>query len=296
MDDAVFPQLSDPMASNLKAMKTPFVLIALALSIGIVIGVIMQSDSSPSELASRQVKSALPANSDTANPMDSDLFELNRLLQSEIKARQALEEKVDALSQQLAAFADIPKAQDTAQPDQTGATQATDAEADDEWFKEQALIDSGMSSSQANELKVFFEQQELQRLYLRDQSIRQGWDRQKYRDEIQALTDEEDALEESLGENAFDAYLYASGQSNRIAVSSVLATAPAGAAGIMPGDHILRYDNQRVYSGFELRQATTSGSDDESVAVEVEREGETIEFYLPRGPLGIRMNSVSVAP
>jgi S1-C subfamily serine protease len=79
-------------------------------------------------------------------------------------------------------------------------------------------------------------------------------------------------------------------------VSSVLATAQAGAAGIQSGDHILRYDNQRIYSGFELRQATTGGNAIDSVSVEVERDGEILEFYLIRGPLGIRMNSVSVAP
>ncbi len=145
-------------------------------------------------------------------------------------------------------------------------------------------------------LLVFFEQQELQQLYLRDQAIREGWDRQKYREEFQALNDEEDALKDRLGDSAYDAYLYASGQSNRVAVSSVLATAPAGAAGIQPGDHILRYDNQRIYSGFELRQATTGGNASDSVPVEVERDGEILEFYLIRGPLGIRMNSVSVAP
>ena len=136
----------------------------------------------------------------------------------------------------------------------------------------------------------------MQKLYLRDQAIREGWDRQKYREEIQALNDEEDVLKDQLGESAYDAYLFASGQSNRVAVSSVLATAPAGAAGIEPGDHILSYDNQRIYSGFELRQATTGGNASDSVPVEVERDGEILEFYLIRGPLGIRMNSVSVAP
>jgi S1-C subfamily serine protease len=76
----------------------------------------------------------------------------------------------------------------------------------------------------------------------------------------------------------------------------VLESAQAGTAGIKPGDHIIRYDNQRIYNWRDLREATAGGSISDTVALEVEREGETIEFYLARGPLGIRMDSVSVAP
>ena len=113
---------------------------------------------------------------------------------------------------------------------------------------------------------------------------------------MSVITDKEDALKEQLSESAYDAYLYASGKTNRVAVTSVLASAQAGTVGIQPGDHIIRYDDQRVYSGFELRQATSSGDISDTVALEVERDGKTILFYLPRGPLGIRMNAVSIAP
>jgi len=79
-------------------------------------------------------------------------------------------------------------------------------------------------------------------------------------------------------------------------VTSVLASAPAGQAGIEAGDHILRYDNQRMYNWRDLRTATTSGDISDVVEVEVDRDGETLQFYLARGPLGIRMDSLSVAP
>ena len=58
----------------------------------------------------------------------------------------------------------------------------------------------------------------------------------------------------------------------------------------------MRYDNQRIYNWFELREATAAGDLSDTVAIEVDRDGETLQFYLARGPLGIRMNSVSVAP
>lgn len=277
-------------------MKSPIILISLSLAIGIAIGVFMHSDSDTTELP--EVKNTVDTSTKSL-PIDSsavDITQLNRLLQAEINARKSLEKKLDALSLQVAEFKSSAQYQSEDITTQIENEQPADAESGSDWFNEQALVDSGMNPGQAAELKTFFEQQELQQLYLRDQAVREGWDRQKYRDEIQSLNDEEDALKDRLGESAYDAYLYASGQPNRVAVSSVLATAPAGAAGIQSGDHILRYDNQRIYSGFELRQATTGGNASDSVRVEVERDGEILEFYLARGPLGIRMNSVSVAP
>ena len=278
-------------------LKTPYALIALALVAGIAIGVYFQSEPATSIVdLTKNTTTSRQTHSSSPDSLYAELAELKNLLQNEIEVREMLERKVDSLSQQIVVLEDNSQTQINTLSEQTEETQSTETEAQDIWFKEQALVDSGMSASQANELKVFFEQQELQRLYLRDQSIREGWDRQKFRDEMTLLANEEDSLKDRLGEDAFDAYLYASGQSNRVAVSSVLATAPAGEAGIQAGDHILRYDNQRVYSGFELRRATTTGDDNDSVAVEVERDGKIIEFYLPRGPLGIRMNSISKAP
>ena len=153
-----------------------------------------------------------------------------------------------------------------------------------------------MESVQAAQLKVFFEQLEMERLYLRDQSAREAWDRARLREEMRRLDSKEESLRDQLGDSAYDAYLYASGQPNRVAVTSVLASAQAGQVGIAAGDHILRYDNQRVYNWRDLRTATTSGDISDVVEIEVDRDGETLQFYLARGPLGIRMNSLSVAP
>jgi C-terminal processing protease CtpA/Prc len=277
-------------------MKFPIFLITPVLAVGIAIGFFMQSGPDTPVAA---VAQNISPESDKLSMMDSsnsDIAELSNLLQVEIRARQSLEQKLEALSERLSDFKNQSQLQTTALPEQTQSAQPLDTEADKDWFNEQALVDSGMTSSQASELKFFFEQQELQQLYLRDQAVREGWNREKYREKIQAFNDEKEALKVRLGDSAYDAYLYASGQPNRVAVSSVLATAPAGVAGIQAGDHILRYDNQRIYSGFELRQATTKGIASDSVSVEIERDGQIMAFYLARGPLGIRMNSVSAAP
>jgi predicted metalloprotease with PDZ domain len=284
-------------------MQAPLIYVALAAAAGIGIGVMLGQQSATSEsvpVAAGQAGATNAgdgaANRDTAAPaVVLDLTELQRSLQDEIRARRALEKKLDRLVRRVAEMGAAMEAS-------PGTVAADDAATNDSevagqgWFDEQALIEGGMDSVQASQLKAFFEQLEMERLYLRDQSAREGWDRARLRDELRQLDDKEESLRDQLGESAYDAYLYASGQSNRVAVTSVLASAQAGQAGIEAGDHILRYDNQRVYNWRDLRTATTSGDISDVVEVEVDRDGETLQFYLARGPLGIRMDSLSVAP
>jgi predicted metalloprotease with PDZ domain len=284
-------------------MQAPLIYVALAAAAGIGIGVMLGQQSATSEsvpVAEGQAEAANAgdgaASRDTAAPaVVLDLTELQRSLQDEIRARRALEKKLDRLVRRVAEMGAAMEAS-------PGTVAADDAATNDSevagqgWFDEQALIEGGMDSVQASQLKAFFEQLEMERLYLRDQAAREGWDRARLRDEFRQLDDKEESLRDQLGESAYDAYLYASGQSNRVAVTSVLASAQAGQAGIEAGDHILRYDNQRVYNWRDLRRATTSGDISDVVEVEVDRDGETLQFYLARGPLGIRMDSLSVAP
>ena len=285
-------------------MKNPLIFISLALAIGVAIGVIIQNDP---ETPDSRMDTPTPtpdtvivaSNQNAAKNSDAvSLTELNRLLQKEVRARQALEQKLETLSRQMAeldssmqSFRGINDSEKI-----TADAKSESSGSDSHWFNEQALIDNGIASSRASELKANFEQLEMERLYLRDQSIRESWDREEYREAMQALAGKEDDLKNRLSESEYDAYLYASGRTNRVAVTNVLASSQAGTAGIQSGDYVIRYDNQRVYNGFDLQQATSSGSIGDSVALEVERDGETLHFYLPRGPLGIRMNSVSVAP
>ena len=287
-------------------MQTSPIYIGLAAAAGIAVGVMLAADPKATEAMGTTPGQAEPApggGRDTGGKYVAprsidDIAELQRLLHNEISARQALEDKLEVLSRRVASLDDAARvsaekaAADAVNGDQERATGSSGQG----WFDEKALIESGMDSIQANQLKLFFEQLEMERLYLRDQSAREGWDRTRLRDEMQSLADKEDALRERLGDSAYDAYLYASGRPNRVAVTSVLASAQAGQVGIMPGDHILRYDSHRIYNWRDLREATTSGDISDTVEVEVERDGEALQFYLARGPMGIRMDSISVAP
>ena len=286
-------------------MKTSQVIFLSILVAGFAVAVMVKGGIHKKELGVDPVDQQIVALSVERNSPEQpatiqfsgDIKKLQQLLEAEITARKSLEDKLEALNRKVADLdqnIQLASIDSSAEIDIDGQTNA--ANSGQNWFNEQALIDSGMSSSLATELKAFFEQQELDRMYLRDQSVRESWDRQKFRDEIQKLTETGDAFLNQLDESAYDAYLYASQQPNRVKVTSVLDSSQAGTAGIQPGDHIIRYDYERIYSGFALRHATSGGDINESVAVEVERNGEILDFYLSRGPLGIRMNAVSVKP
>ncbi len=287
-------------------MQSPVIYISLALAVGVAVGVMIQNGFETPDLTvntSINNTATMAGDGNSADEFDSarfvaDIAELERLLQYEINARQELEKKFELLSQKGANFdsgsQSFLETESTESVSSDGESDVSTA--DRGWFNEQALIDSGMASSQASELKGHFEQLEMERLYLRDRSIRESWSREKYREAVQSLDSKEGELENQLGESMYDSYLYASGRPNRVSVTSVFPSAQAGIAGIVSGDHIIRYDNQRIYNGFDLREATTGGNAGDTVALEVERDGKIIQLYLVRGPLGIRMNSVSVAP
>ena len=278
-------------------------MIGLALAAGVVIGAVVDGDGR--ETASFAEPPPPPVtvaagSRDTAAAGAADIDALRRLLESEIETRRRLERRVLELGRKLdelerdAGEVTLAAAPDAAAGEADNATAG--AEREPGWFDRQVLIEAGLNDSLATELQLFYEQLEMERLYLRDQSRRESWNREQYREALDEIEDREAALKERLGEAGYDAYLYASGQPNRVAVTSLLASAPAAQAGIEAGDHILRYDNQRVYNWFELREATTGGDIGDTVSVEVERDGQTLQFYLARGPLGIRMNSLSIAP
>lgn len=287
-------------------MQSPVIYISLALAVGVAVGVMIQNGfETPDLTVTTPINNTatMAGDGNSADEFDSarfvaDIAELERLLQYEINARQELEKKFELLSQKGANFDSGSQSfLETESTESVSSDGESDISiADRGWFNEQALIDSGMGSSQASELKGHFEQLEMERLYLRDRSIRESWSREKYREAVRSLDSKEGELENQLGESMYDSYLYASGRPNRVSVTSVFPSAQAGIAGIVSGDHIIRYDNQRIYNGFDLREATTGGNAGDTVALEVERDGKTIQFYLVRGPLGIRMNSVSVAP
>ncbi len=277
-------------------MRSSIISLVLAAIIGIIIGVLLQSpdDGIPTKPAPVTATQNATTPTISLETRDTDLNRIAQQLQHEIAARKTLQTQVAKLDEKIALLEERQNNSSTTTPSHnTTSLSRTNTG----WFNQQALIDAGMDVTEAQQLKERFEKQELETLYLRDKAVREGWfGNSRYREELTKLEAQTGNLKEELDEESYAAYLFASGQPNRVSVQSVLTGSSADNSGILPGDHILRYDNQRIYNWRDLRNATTQGDINETITIEVTRDNKPIELYLQRGPLGIRMNPVSIAP
>lgn len=116
------------------------------------------------------------------------------------------------------------------------------------------------------------------------------------RDARRQLPADSAAIREEFGDSAYDSYLYASGQANRVEVSSVLRSSTAVDAGIEPGDYLRSLDGQPLYNVRDLTARIREGSPEETYALSLERNGQTIEVWVPGGPLGVRVTGAAIEP
>jgi hypothetical protein len=163
--------------------------------------------------------------------------------------------------------------------------------------RRKALVAAGVDPGLADDILWRESRLELDRLNLRDLAVREGWiGTDRYREERNQIAGEDRSLREEIGDTAWDRYLYGTGKDNRIAVSAVISGSAAEAAGLQPGDLIESYAGDRPFRFAELRDATTQGESGELVAVRVKRAGGVVDIWVPRGPLGIRMEMTRAEP
>lgn len=168
---------------------------------------------------------------------------------------------------------------------------------DNRELNQETMIAAGVDPGVASEFMRRQSQLEMQRLELRDTASREGWvDSERFLAELRELDGDVGVLREEIGDDAYDRFLYLNGQPNRITVASVIDESPAQMAGMQAGDVVLGYADSRVFSYADLRNATRAGERSEYVVMRVQRQGETLELSVPRGPLGIRMDSDRLDP
>ena len=160
-----------------------------------------------------------------------------------------------------------------------------------------ALVAAGVAEDRAADLVWRQGQQELDRLDLRDIAVREGWfGSDRYRDELSRIEKSSVDTREEIGENLYDRYLFATGVDNRVSIDSIIPGSAAEDAGLQPGDLIETYGKTRVFRYDDLRTATSEGERGELVPVQIRRGDGVIDAWLPRGPLGIRMDRSRIDP
>jgi C-terminal processing protease CtpA/Prc len=181
-------------------------------------------------------------------------------------------------------------AEDTGESTQATAT-ATAAD------RRVALVSAGVPEPTADDIVWRQSAWDLERLELQDQALREGWHRtERYYQELQELNDEAVNFRTEIGDQAYDRYLYQTGENNRVRVSSVIPGSEAELAGLEPGDVIESYGDGRIFDFTDLRNSTATGERGELVPVVIQRGDTFIEALVPRGPLGVRIEADRLPP
>jgi hypothetical protein len=223
------------------------------------------------------------------------LAQLRAELESERLARAVLEQQVAALRKDLDAMVSktVPSAESyelsREQPSEEGAP-ADEGVSQPTPFDEDALVAAGFAPRRVEALRARLDEIELRRLYLRDRASREGWlDSPRYSEERSQLMQARRDTRGEFGDDLYDWMLFSTGHPNRVRVSGLIEGSAAVEAGIQAGDVIRRYDDQAILSAQDLRRLTTEGSVGATTALDLERNGERIRLYVPRGPLGVRI-------
>lgn len=94
-------------------------------------------------------------------------------------------------------------------------------------------------------------------------------------------------LRAELGDVDYERYLMANGRSTAVNIGNVIPNSPAQGAGLQPGDQIVRYDGERVFSMMDLAGLIMQGESSGNVIVDIERGDVPMQLVIPRGPLGV---------
>ena len=225
---------------------------------------------------------------------------LAELLDREVEERLAMADELARLQRRVARLEGRPEpsAELSAVPPRVpaaaGAEQDESAEEALRRGQIEAFRAAGFPDTDARYYQRLQEEHAMARLYLRDQASREGWLRsERYAEAVAALPGSPAELRKSMDDAAYSRYLYALGQPNHVRVTSVISGSPAETAGLAAGDVILRYDGERLFSGRALRAASREGSAGETVSLEVLRNGDRMQMFMPRGPLGVSISAGS---
>ncbi len=159
------------------------------------------------------------------------------------------------------------------------------------------LVEAGVNPDIAEDILRRMSQQEFRRLELQNLISRStGENRRIYQNELRELNRNRMSLRTELGDELYDNYLYSSGQSNRVKVSSIMSGSPAESAGFKSDDIILSYDGKKILNWPDIRKLTRQGDIGSYTNVDILRDGERVSLMVPRGTLGVQLDAVRLDP
>jgi hypothetical protein len=273
-------------------MKKTLVAAAASLAAGFALGAWTTSGEAPTPAE----PAGAPQAFDAGAPLETRIAALERAIAGERDARLVLEEQLHALYAELERF-DSPamdellrnldessRAQQQARTQQQAASRDPAARLRNlQEMRTGQLVAGGFTPERAQQILELEDAVRMEALQAEYDAYRNGealnpWD---------VVQGSQNGLRERLGDAEYEKYLLAQGGRASITVGDVINSSPANRAGLRPGDQILGYDGQRVFSMDELKSMAFSGDPGEDVIVDIERNGQRMQLVLPRGPMGI---------
>jgi hypothetical protein len=269
-------------------MKNTALLIGLLLAFGLGLAAWMLSSQEPrptfESWGGPTATSGLPAD------VEERIRALEQAVAEERDARQLLEEELQALYAEIGALTDDRETRQAVGEQRPGASQdarslleARVARRTSPEARADALIEAGFMPDRAEWVVRREAELQMEAMQARFEARRTG----ESFDPFDLALNPGRALRAEIGDEEYERYLTANDRPTSVAVNSVLEASPGQAAGLQPGDEILRYDGERVFNSFELTQATMQGEPGESVLVDILRDGTPMQVVMPRGPIGI---------
>jgi PDZ domain len=162
---------------------------------------------------------------------------------------------------------------------------------------ERILGEEGLSPAVVEDLQRRFEHTLLAAADVRNVAAREGWlDSPRFSDEMAAIEAERRAIRDEIGDEAYDLFLFATGELNRAVVADVERQSRADAAGLQAGDIIVSYDRVRIFSPNDLLAEIDAGKPGTIARLGVHRSGRPIRIDVPAGPLGASIGATQEVP
>ena len=271
-------------------MNNHFITIIIAISVGFLGGYLGSQERSdePQITNSSQPDSYIDKGEDS---LESDLSHELQLELIKYKVEQ-LETQLEALVQQTNITENTENLSQTKSINRSLSAYARPVQPNEE-----NLVAAGISNDDAKDILRRISQQEYRRLELQNLVRRsKGVEAQQYRNELRELNTNKISLRNELGDQAYDQYLFESGQNNRVKVSSVMSGSPAESSGFENNDIIISYDDLNILDWNDIRRATLDGEIGSYTTVEILRNGDRMSLMVPRGTLGVQLEPVQLDP
>jgi len=232
---------------------------------------------------------------DSDSSAEDRLSRLERIIAEEQDARIALEDTIAMLFEEIERLEGVggptvAELKARAERENAARTKSRSVSGDDtDWIRDyqerrvDRLIDSGFSENEARRIL----EQESEAAF---KALEAAWEAQRSGESIDRNSSDLDPyaiMRSELGDDTYAQYLEAQGQPTSIKITQVLSGSPGSQIGLQPGDELVSYAGERVFTVTELRNRSMQGNPGEDVVIEIERDGTRIQLTVPRGPIGI---------